>query len=135
MFEKFCFTEKQIDRHYKSCLRDFSIASKSEIPEVAFRFCYDAIIKLSITICAKNGLRVKARAGHHIELIEKLSEFLKDKEIVIIANEMRIKRNKDLYGEGILISNIDAKDYVKWAKSVFGAADEYLFKKGSRLRL
>jgi len=135
MFEKFSFTEKQINRHYKSCLRDFSIASKSEIPEVAFRFCYDAIIKLSITICAKNNLRVKARAGHHVELIEKLSEFLKDREIVIIANEMRIKRNKDLYGEGVLMSNIDAKDYVRWAKGVFRTADEYLAQGKDRLKL
>ncbi|MBU1046120.1 hypothetical protein KJ616_03320 [Patescibacteria group bacterium] len=133
MFERFSFTEKQINQYYKSALRDFLIASKSEIPEVTFRFCYDALIKLSITICAKNNLRVRARAGHHIELIEKLSEFLKNKEIIIVANEMRMKRNKDLYGEGVLISDVDAKDYIKWAKNIFYEGDEYVSKKGRRL--
>lgn len=135
MFEKFSFTEKQINLYYKSASRDFLIASESEIPEVAFRFCYDAIIKLSITICAKNNLRVKARVGHHIELIEKLSEFLKNKEIMIIANEMRIKRNKDLYGEGVLISDIDARDYIKWTKNIFRKTGEYLTQDKNKLEL
>jgi hypothetical protein len=36
---------------------------------------------------------------------------LKDPEIEILANEMRSKRNRDLYDGGILISEKEAKEY------------------------
>jgi len=129
MFEKFHFSQKQIKNYYKSAVRDFSIASKSDIPEVAFRFCYDSLLKLAITICAANELRVKARQGHHIELIEKLSDILKNQGIEIIANEMRSKRNWDLYGGGVLISEKETKEYIIFTKTVFKKADAYLHKK------
>jgi hypothetical protein len=70
MFEKFHFSKRQIRKYYQSAIRDLKIASNSKIPEVIFRFSYDALVKLAIAVCAKNGLRVKARKGHHIELIK-----------------------------------------------------------------
>ena len=134
MFEKFHFTQNQIERHYRSALKDLSIASKSDIPEVSFRFCYDAIIKLAITICAHNDLRVKARTGHHIGLIQKLADCLKEKEVILIANDMRTKRNRDLYGDGFLIGEREIKDYVKWTRKIFELAEPYL-KKNKRLKI
>jgi len=125
MFEKFDFSQKQINKYYRSALGDLKIASDSTTPEVIFRFCYDALLKLAITICAKNGLRVKARQGHHIELIKKLSHYLKDSEIEVLANEMRSKRNRDLYAGGILISAKEAKDYLKWTRSIFQKVESY----------
>lgn len=119
MFEKFNFSKNQIRRYHQSALRDLKIASTSRVPEVTFRFCYDALLKLAIAVCAKNGLRVKARKGHHIELIKKLSFYLKDSEIEILANEMRAKRNWDLYGGGVLISEKEAKDYLRWINKIF----------------
>ncbi len=133
MFEKFSFSKKQIQNYYKSSLRDFEIASKSDIPEVSFRFCYDSLLKLAITICAVNGLRVKARQGHHVELIEKFSTFLKDKDAEVIVNGMRSKRNWDLYGGGAITSEKEAKEYVVFAKSVFNKADNYLHQKNLKL--
>jgi len=132
MFEKFSFSAKQIENYYKSALRDFGIASKSDIEEVAFRFCYDSLLKLAMAICAANGLRVKARQGHHIELIEKLAGILRDKDIEVIVGEMRSKRNWDLYGGGVLISEKEAKEYTTFAKNIFKKADEYLHKKLSK---
>lgn len=132
MFEKFSFSEKQIRGYHKSAVRDFSIASNSDIEEVIFRFCYDSLLKLAITVCAVNGLRVKARQGHHIELIEKLSEFLENKDIEVIVNAMRGKRNWDLYSGGVLISEKEVKEYIIFAKSIFKKADEYLHKKFSK---
>jgi hypothetical protein len=134
MFEKFSFTKKQIERHYRSALKDFGIARKSDIPDVMFRFSYDSIIKLAIAVCADHNLRIKARMGHHIELISKLSEIFDNKEIMVFANDMRTKRNKDLYGDGVFISKEIAKDYLKWVKSVFEIADDY-FQKGNKLKL
>lgn len=126
MFNKFSFSLKQINKYYRSSIRDLNIAKKSNIPEVSFRFSYDALFKLAITICAKNGLRVKSRQGHHVELIKKLSQFLKDKEIEVLGNDMRSKRNWDLYDGGVLISIKEAKEYLGWIESIFKKADEYL---------
>ncbi|MEK7173246.1 MAG: hypothetical protein AAB723_02085 [Patescibacteria group bacterium] len=136
MFEKFSFSAKQIENYYKSALRDFGIASRSDIEEVAFRFCYDSLLKLAMAICAANGLRVKSQQGHHWELIQKLADYLQDKDIELLLNEMRGKRNWDLYGGGVLISEKEAKEYILFAKNIFKKADEYLHKKFSKqLRL
>ncbi|MDD5750846.1 MAG: hypothetical protein PHU56_04385 [Candidatus Pacebacteria bacterium] len=97
-----------------------------------FRFCYDSLIKLAITLCAINGLRVKARQGHHWELIQKMAGYLKDKELEILVNEMRGKRNWDLYGGGVVISNKEAKEYVVFAKEVFRKAESYSQKRLSK---
>ncbi|MCK4553450.1 hypothetical protein KAU19_00615 [Candidatus Parcubacteria bacterium] len=83
--------------YYNSAIRDLKIALASNVPEVIFKFCYDSLIKLAIVVCARNNLRVKSRQGHHIELLKKLSEILGNEDINIIGNEMRSKRNFDLY--------------------------------------
>ncbi|MFA6159770.1 MAG: hypothetical protein WC678_01620 [Parcubacteria group bacterium] len=132
MFKRFVFTKNQISKYHSSALRDFKIAKNSSENEVRFRFCYDALLKLSIAVCAKNNLRVKSRQGHHIKLIEKMAEILEDKDINIIGQEMRAKRNWDLYGGGILISEKEAKEYLKWTENIFQEADKY-FHTHSRL--
>jgi hypothetical protein len=124
MFEKFNFSEKQIERYYKSAKKDIKIAGSYSDPEVSFRFSYDSLLKLAIAVCAKNGMRVKSKRGHHRELIGKLASFLDDNEINIIANEMRGKRNRELYDGGILISLKESKSYLKWTKNVFNKAEK-----------
>lgn len=135
MFEKFKFSGKQIDNYYRSAIRDLKIASRSDLPEVAFRFSYDALLKLSIAVCVEKGLRVKARRGHHVELIKKLSVFLEDEEVEVLANEMRAKRNWDLYSGGVLISSKEASSYVKWVREIFKKADKVFHTKQPRLKL
>lgn len=132
MFEKFIFSENQISKYHSSALRDFKIAKNSLENEVRFRFCYDALLKLAIAVCAKNNLRIKSRQGHHIKLIEKMAEILGDKDINIIGQEMRAKRNWDLYGGGILLSEKEAKEYLNWTENIFQEADKY-FHTHSRL--
>ena len=131
MFERFTFSKAQTEKYHRSAKRDFKIASDSHVPEVSFRFCYDALLKLAIALCAEKGLRVKSKKGHHIELIKKLSLYLNDAETEVLANEMRAKRNWDLYGGGALISVKEAKSYVKWAREVFQKAEKS-FDRGSR---
>ena len=126
MFEKQKFTDRQIKQYFNSALRDFKIANNSEVPEVIFKFSYDSLLKIAITICAKNSLRAKSRAGHHIELLRKLAEYLGDKDIVIVGNEMRKKRNFDLYSGGVLISEKEALDYKRQLKKVVTQAEKYL---------
>lgn len=129
MLEKFSFTERQISQYYRSALKDFKIARGLDIPEVIFKFSYDALLKLSIAVCAYNGLRVKSRQGHHVELINKLSKLFGDEEIEIIGNEIRAKRNKDLYGGGVIISAKEAAEFLKWTGKIFEKAEYYLYKK------
>jgi hypothetical protein len=135
MFEHFNFSKAQIEKYYKSAKKDFEIATDSSVPEVSFRFCYDAILKLAIAVCAENGLRVKAKKGHHVELIKKLSFYLNDPEIEILAGEMRAKRNWNLYGGGVLISEKEAKSYLEWTKNIFQKTEDYFKRKQPGLKL
>ncbi|PIP26936.1 MAG: hypothetical protein COX30_04435 [Candidatus Moranbacteria bacterium CG23_combo_of_CG06-09_8_20_14_all_39_10] len=128
MFEKFIFSDGQVEKYYKSASRDFKIANQAEETEVNFRFCYDALLKLAIAVCAKNNLRIKSRQGHHIKLIDKLAEIFRNDDIKIIGQEMRSKRNWDLYGGGILISKKEAAEYLKWTADIFRQGDDYLHK-------
>ena|SRR3989338_2346571 len=126
MFEKFNFSAKQISQYYRNALRDFAIASQTDIPEVAFRFGYDCLLKLAITACAVQGLRVKAKLGHHWELLEKLAFYFNDPEIKLIGNDMRTKRNFDLYGGGNLISQKEVAAYIDWLKKIIKKAEKYI---------
>lgn len=127
MFEKFIFSSRQVKNYFKSAGNDLRIASESAIPEIIFKFAYDSLIKLAIAGCAKNGLRVKSRAGHHIELLQKLSEFIESKDVEKVGNQMRRKRNLDLYGGGILISEKEAAEYKDWLKVIFKKTEENIF--------
>jgi len=135
MFEKFHFSRKQIEKYHSSAKRDLKIASEASVSEVRFRFCYDALLKLAITVCAENGLRVKSRRGHHIELIKKLAFFLNDSEVEILADEMRSKRNWDLYGGGIIISSKEADAYLSWVKKIFHRAESLVNARQGRIKL
>lgn len=84
------------------------------------------MLKIAIAICAKNNLRVRSRAGHHIDLIKKLSEYLDDEDIFAMGNEMRKKRNFDLYNGGVLVSKKEALNYKVWLKKIVSQAEEYL---------
>lgn len=126
MFVDHEFTKNQIKKYLASAARDFKIARDSAVPEIIFQFSYNSLVKLAVAVCAKNGLRVKSRAGHHAALLEKLAEFLGDKNIFKAGDEMRKKRNYDLYGGGILISEKEALEYRQWLKEIFLKAEKYI---------
>lgn len=127
MFEKFNFTKQQIEKYWDKAVRDFRLAGSAEEIEVIFVFTYEAMLKIAITVCAHNDLRVKARRGHHIELIDKMAEILKDEKIKQIGNEIRMKRNLGLYSGGDTVSRKEADFYCKFVKQVLIKADSYLF--------
>jgi len=128
MFHNHKFSEQQIKKYYNSAVRDFKIARQTETPEIIFKFCYDSLIKIAIAICAKNNLRVKSRAGHHIELLKTAAKFLNNQDIFDIGNEMRKKRNFDLYAGGIIITEKRAGEYRDWLKKIHIMAENYLNK-------
>lgn len=98
------------------------LCNKSVDSNLIFRLAYDAMLKFAIYLCTKNGLRVKARQGHHVALIHKLSEYLKNEDVEIIGNSMRLKRNWDLYDGGAVITEKEADEYRKFANSIFRKA-------------
>ena len=126
MFELFSFAPEQVKKYFEASLHDFQVAEQNNQPDVIFMFSYNGLIKLAITICAKNNLRVKSEQGHHIELIKKLADYLNDESVAMVGNEMRKKRNRDLYEGGIIITEKQAQEYLDWVRTIFNLAKKYL---------
>ncbi|MGA2799279.1 MAG: hypothetical protein ABSE63_16990 [Thermoguttaceae bacterium] len=118
-FQKFNFSKEQVRKHLQSAERDWKIARSSDMADVVFKFSYDALLKLAVYVAACSGLRVRSITGHHRKLLEKLSELIQDEDAFYIANEMRQKRNSDLYQGGALITDKDAESYLSFVSSVF----------------
>ena len=125
-FQKRKFESRIIKRYFNNALKDFKIASKDRFPEVVFDFSYKALIKIGITLIAFQGYKSKSTTGHHVKIIEKLSQILKDENIKIIGDKMRKKRNLDLYTDGIIISQKETKEYLKFIKEVINKMEKYL---------
>ena len=122
-FQKLAFKEGQIDQFLKSALHDLKIAEESDISDVIFKFSYDALIKLGIALIAKKGYKVRSAAGHHVKILEKLSQLLKDEDILVLGNKIRQERNVNLYDGGFFIGEKDSLEYLKFVKSVFEKAE------------
>ncbi|MEK7080377.1 MAG: hypothetical protein AAB925_00905 [Patescibacteria group bacterium] len=125
-FEKRKFENKTVKKYFDTALRDFKIAKEGRHPEVIFKFSYDSLIKIGITLIAFHGYRIKSRQGHHIKILEKVSQILDNKNIEIIGEAMRKKRNLDLYDGGILISEKEAKEYLSFVKTIVNETDKFL---------
>jgi len=125
-FEKRKFENKTIRKYFDGAARDFKIAKENKDSEVIFRFSYDSLVKTGIALIAFHGYRTKSRQGHHVKILEKLSQILNDKDIEIIGEAMRKKRNRDLYDGGIIISEKEAKEYLNFVKTVISEADKFL---------
>lgn len=118
-FSKFTFTPEQIKRYLDNALRDFKIASEDDHLEVKFNYCYNALFKAGIAlVAAKGGVKVRSVAGHHVKIIEKMAEILKDETVLAVGNAMRSKRNEDFYGGGIFISEKESAEYLEYVKGI-----------------
>lgn len=118
-FSKFKFTPEQVKRYFDNARRDFKIASEDDHLEVRFNYCYSALIKAGIAlIAAMGGAKVRSVAGHHIRIVEKMSEMLNDETVTVIGNAMRTKRNEDFYGGGIFISEKEDAEYLEYVKGI-----------------
>lgn len=125
-FQKITFEDKTISKYFRNAAKDLGIAVRSKESEVIFNFSYFALVKVGIVLIAGCGYRVKSRVGHHIKILEKLSQILNDENIEIIGDRMRKKRNLDLYEGGTIISQKEAEDCLIFTKRVIKEAEEYL---------
>lgn len=121
-FQKLTFKEDQIDQFLKSALHDLKIAKESDISDVIFKFSYDALIKLGIALIAKKGHKVRSTVGHHVKILEKLSQLLKDEDILVLGNKMRQERNVNLYDGGFFVGEKDSFEYLEFIKNAFKKA-------------
>lgn len=118
-FQKLKFTPRQVERYLQSALHDLEIAKKDPFPEVRFTYSYRALIKAGIALIAGIGqVKVRSVPGHHIKILEKMNEILKNNDIWTIGNAMRTKRNDDFYGGGEFIGEKEAEDYTKFVEGV-----------------
>lgn len=125
-FQKLEFMPEQLKQYFESAERDYGIAASDDIPEVQFKFAYDALIKIGIALIAHEGYKVRSQPGHHVKIIDKLSEILADEDIDIMGNTMRQARNKDFYDGGAIITETEAKQYVEFVEQVLEKAKAHL---------
>jgi len=122
-FQKLKFSAEEVRKRFDSARRDLEIAGKDPFPEVRFTYGYQALIKTGTALIAREGLKVRSVPGHHVKILERMSEILKDPDVLVLGNGMRMKRNQDLYGGGDLISEKEAADYFAFVQKVFKLAE------------
>ena len=112
VFIRFSFIQQQIKKNLASALRDYDIAKKDSILEVKFTYSYNALIKAGIALLSYHQVKVRSVPGHHVKILEKMAEILKDEAVTDIGNVMRSKRNIDLYGGGVEITEKECREYI-----------------------
>lgn len=123
-FQKLGFSEEEVLKRFDNARRDLDIAAKDPFAEVRFTYGYQALIKVGVALLAREGLKVRSIPGHHVKILERMSEILKDPDILVFGNGMRMKRNQDLYGGGELITEKEAADYFVFVRKIFNQAEE-----------
>ena len=59
-FNKFKFTEEQINKNFKNALKDINIAKKDKILEVKFSYVYSALIKGGLALLSFYQVKIKS---------------------------------------------------------------------------
>lgn len=121
-FQKFKFLAEEIRMRFENARRDLEIAAKDPFPEVRFTYAFQALIKIGIALLAREGLKVRSIPGHHVRILEQMSELLKEPDILTIGNAMRMKRNLDLYGAGGIISDKESREYLSFVQNILKKA-------------
>ena len=117
-FQEFSFPEKEVSRFLENANRDLKIARMDKFAEVRFSYAYQALIKAGIALIAVHKKKLRSMPGHHLKVLEKMSELLKDPGVFVMGNAMRMKRNTDLYSGGEFISEKEAEDYCVFVAGV-----------------
>ena len=127
-FQKFKFSKEQTQNFFTGAKESLYIAENDEFLNVKFNYSYNALLKASIALLSLHNLKVRGIPGHHIKLIEKASEIMKDNDIEIMADLMRQKRNMDLYDGGIDVTDKECREYFCFVKNVLDRIGEEINK-------
>lgn len=111
-FKKHVFTRQQKMQFFNNAKKDIDIAQSVAIEDVQFNYCYSALIKAGIALLSSYNIKVKSSPGHHIKILEKMSQILDDPLIADIGNVMRTKRNLDFYDGGAVVTAKECMEYI-----------------------
>lgn len=125
-FTKSSFSKDQIKKNLENAQKDLYIAIKVNILEVKFNYAYTALIKAGITLLSHYQVKIKSVPGHHVKIIDKLAQILKDDDIENIGNIMRSKRNLDFYAGGIEVTQKECKEYINFVEEVLAKLEKLL---------
>ena len=126
-FQKFIFSKKQLKQYFDNAFKDFEIAECNDNPNVIYRFCYDAVIKLGIAIIATKNYKVRSIRGHHIKILETIEKILNLEAEINYFDRIRRQRNIDLYEGGIDFTETDAKNLLEITGKIFNKAKKLFF--------
>lgn len=117
-FQKFDFSRRQLSAYLDSARHQLKIAVDSQVPEVVFEFSYNALIKFGIYLLAEKGYKTRSVPGHHVKILEKMSEILDNEDVLIFGNQMRQERNFNLYDEGRPVSRKETKEFLDFISKI-----------------
>ncbi len=119
-FKKHPSHPSQIKGHLSGAKKKLGTAQKvSEIDEEsAYQLAYEAMLKASLALILRDGIRPRSIPGHHVAIIEKAEEILGDDaaNMIKIFDEMRRNRNTFLYEADGFISSDELKEALKIAE-------------------
>ena len=127
-FQKKHFSGDDLAKLAANCKRDLDIAKKSDVPEVVFKFSYDAFLKGCIALVAAEGYRPNSKLRHHRAVISAARRVLgsKFRDRIIYCDTMRKKRNLDLYGGGVIVSLSESRQFLKVVSEIFEEIEKRL---------
>jgi len=117
-FSHFNFDNEQVKRNLENALKDLEIAKIDKILDVKFNYVYSALLKSGIALLSYYKVKIKSVPGHHVKIIEKLAEVLKDNMIADVGNAMRSKRNIGMYSGGIEITEKECQEYIDFVDKI-----------------
>lgn len=117
-FQNFNFSPRQLNAYADSARHQLKIAEGSQVPDVMFEFAYNALIKFGIYLIAEEGRKARSVPGHHVRILEKMSEILSNEDVLIFGNRMRQERNFNLYDEGRPVSYKEAKEFLDFVREL-----------------
>jgi len=125
-FRHFNFGKEQISKNLQNAFKDFEIAKKVNILEVEFNYTYTSLIKAGIALLSFYKVKIKSIPGHHIKIIEKTSDILKNESIADIGNAMRSKRNLDFYSGGMEVTEKECREYIDFVKDTLNKIKKHI---------
>ncbi|MBU0705631.1 prepilin-type N-terminal cleavage/methylation domain-containing protein [Patescibacteria group bacterium] len=132
-FRKISVKKEQTDALFKGAKRSLELALNSKEDEIILHFCYNAVIKLGIAVIAKKGYKVRSIPGHHVKILEALAGLENLKTEIKYIDNIRKKRNIDLYEGEISLTNKEAAELIKITKKIFQSIEKNTDKNGFTL--
>ena len=129
-FKKHPYDPGQVKRSFEGALRKLRTAEKIAYDdrEAAYQLAYEAMLKGSIGLIMRHGMRVRSIPGHHLAIIEMSQKIIGEKisPIMDLFEYMRRNRHSFLYDDISDISEPELKETLDVAKKYLDIIKEHL---------